>query len=92
MNGHPVLGTRTVCDKYLLFETTKVAYDLTVIPVVAVQLVGAGEPPGAVGPRADVGLVANVRAEVRAQVRRLLVLGTDSTEKMWLKFWLEVLL
>ena len=51
-------------------------------PVVSVQLVGAGEPPGAVGPRADVGLVADVRAEVRAQVRRLLVLGTDSTEKI----------
>ena len=45
------------------------------IPVVAVQLVGAGEPPGAVGPRAHVGLVADVRAEVRAQVRRLLVLA-----------------
>ena len=44
-------------------------------PVVSVELVGAGEPPGAVGPRADVGLVADVRAEVRAQVRRLLVLA-----------------
>ena len=41
----------------------------------AVQLVGAREPPAAVGPRADVGLVADVRAEVRAQVRRLLVLA-----------------
>ena len=47
------------------------------IPVVAVQLVRAGEPPGAVGPRAHVGLVADVRAEVRTQVRRLLVLAYD---------------
>ena len=46
-----------------------------VYPVVAVQLVRAGKPPAAVGPRAHVRLVADVRAEVRAQVRRLLVLA-----------------
>ena len=44
-------------------------------PVVAVQLVGAGESPAAARPGAEVGLVADVRAEVRAQVRRLLVLA-----------------
>ena len=44
-------------------------------PVVAVQLVGAGEAPAAARPGAEVGLVADVRAEVRAQVRRLLVLA-----------------
>ena len=44
-------------------------------PVVSVQLVRPGEPPSAGGPRAHVRLVADVRAEVRAQVRRLLVLA-----------------
>ena len=44
-------------------------------PVVSVQLVRPREPPSAGGPRAHVRLVADMRPQVRAQVRGLLVLA-----------------
>ena len=42
-----------------------------VLPHVPRQLVGAGKLPAAVLPRADVGLLASVRPEMRLEVRRL---------------------
>jgi len=45
----------------------------SVRPLVALQLIGASEPLGAVEPRAHEGSVAGVPAQVRPQVARLAV-------------------